>query len=257
MSDADVFRAYADVYDALYADKDYEGEVRFVTDVFSEYGVKAGASVLDLGCGTGGHAIPLARRGYRMTGVDLSPEMVTQAVAKAEHALVSAEFVVGDVRDVRLGRRFDTVVSMFAVLSYQLTDADLEATFQTVAEHLEPGGLFVFDVWFGPAVLSQRPEPRTKTVITREGDTITRAATPELDVVEQTVRVDYEISRSRAGAVVETTRESHTVRFFFVREVRHLLASAGLELLALGPFMDLTRRPTVDDWYLSVVARAR
>lgn len=255
MTQTEAFGAYADVYDALYADKDYESEVRFVTDVFSEYGVKAGAAVLDLGCGTGGHAIPLARRGYHVTGVDLSPEMVAQAIAKAERALVPAEFTVGDVRDVRLDRTFDAVVSMFAVLSYQLTDADLEAAFETVARHLAPGGLFVFDVWFGPAVLSQRPEPRTKTVATSDGGAITRVATPELDVVDQTVRVDYEISRSRAGVVLDSGRESHTVRFFFVREVRRLLASAGLELLAFGPFMDLSRRPTTDDWYISVVAR--
>lgn len=255
MSESDVFGAYAGFYDALYADKDYESEVRFIVDVLTEHGVPAGASILDLGCGTGGHAIPLARRGYEVTGIDLSPEMVDQAAEKARAHSLDVEFTVGDVRSLRLGRTFDAVVSMFAVLSYQLTNEDLAAAFETVAAHLEPGGLFVFDVWFGPAVLSERPEQRSKSVRTVEGDTIVRRAMPSLDVVSQTVRVDYEIERSRGGQVVDTARESHTVRFLFVQEIRQLLDAAGFELLALGPFMDLTREPDASDWYVSVVAR--
>jgi SAM-dependent methyltransferase len=257
VGESDVFGAYADFYDALYADKDYESEVSFLVDVFSEYGVALGSSVLDLGCGTGGHATPLARRGYAVTGVDRSPEMVEQAVEKAHAESLEVEFTVGDVRSHRLGRDFDAVISMFAVLSYQLTNEDLAATFETVAAHLEQGGLFVFDVWFGPAVLSERPEQRSKTVRTADGDTIVRRATPTLDVVSQTVRVDYEIERSRGGQVVDTARESHTVRFLFVQEIRQLLDAGGFELLALGPFMDLTREPEASDWYVSVVARRR
>ena len=257
MSETDVFGAYADFYDALYSDKDYESEVGFVVDVFAEHGVPEGASVLDLGCGTGGHAVPLARRGYAVTGVDRSPEMVALAVEKAQRESLGARFEVGDIRTLRLDRTFDAVISMFAVISYQLTNEDLAATFQTVAAHLEPGGLFVFDVWFGPAVLSERPESRSKTVHTAEGDTVTRRATPVLDVVAQTVRVDYEIVRERDGVVIETARESHTVRFLFVQEIKQFLDSAGFDLLALGPFMDLTREPLVSDWYLSVVARKR
>lgn len=257
MSESGVFGAYADFYDALYADKDYESETSFVVEVLTEYGVPAGAAILDLGCGTGGHAIPLVRRGYGVTGVDLSPEMVAQAIEKARAESLDVDFTVGDARTFRLGRTFDAVISMFAVLSYQLTNEDLAATFGTVAAHLKPGGLFVFDVWFGPAVLSERPEQRAKTVQTAEGDTITRRATPTLDVASQTVRVDYEIERSRGGDVIETARESHTVRFMFVQEILQLLDAAGLEPLALGPFMDLTRGPESSDWYVSVVARRR
>jgi len=257
VSEPHVFGAYAGFYDALYADKDYESEVAFIVDVLTEHGVSAGASILDLGCGTGGHAVPLARGGYVVTGVDLSSEMVERAVEKARTAGVDVEFTVGDVRTVRLGRTFDAVISMFAVVSYQLTNQDLAQTFETVAAHLAPGGLFVFDVWFGPAVLSERPEKRSKTVQAADGDTIVRNATPRLDVVSQTVRVDYEIERLRDGTVIDSARESHTVRFLFVQEIRQLLEAAGFDLLAFGPFMDLTREPTADDWYVSVVAKRR
>ena len=115
----------------------------------------------------------------------------------------------------------------------------------------------MFDGWFGPAVLVGAPEVKTKAVTTPYGDTITRVAHPSLDVVAQTVRVDYEVVRSRSGSEIERTNESHTVRFLFAREVEMLLDATGFELVAFAPFMHLERTPTEHDWNVSVVARAR
>lgn len=252
---AEVFGRYAGFYDALYADKDYEAECDFLESVFAENGVGPGSSILDLGSGTGGHAIPLARRGFEVVGVDRSAEMAGRASAKALDAGVCVDFVVGDVRDEALGRTFDAVVSMFAVVGYQIANDDLSRMFGNVRRHLEPGGLFVFDGWFGPAVLVERPEVKIKTVVDPAGDVITRVARPTLDVVAQTVEVAYEVTRESGGEVVEVTSESHKMRFLFAQEMALLLQSAGLELVALGPFMDLSRPPGVTDWNFSAVAR--
>lgn len=257
MSDSvtdELFGTYAGFYDALYADKDYSAECDFLQQVFTSSGVRAGGSVLDLGCGTGGHALLLAGRGYDVTGVDRSAAMIERARGKSTDG--SPEFIVCDVRDLALGRTFDAVISMFAVVSYQLTDDDLLSMFSAVRRHLEPGGLFVFDAWFGPAVLTEQPEPRTKRLVTPEGDTITREAVPHLDVVEQTVEVSYDVTRQRGGAVVESSRESHKVRFLFAREIEHFLGHAEMELVTLSPFMKLGRKPGSGDWNVSVVARA-
>lgn len=254
---AEVFGEYSAFYDALYADKDYEGEVDFVEHVFERYGVPAGASVLDLGSGTGSHAIPLALRGHRVAGVDRAPGMVEQARAKAAAAGADVRFEVGDVRDAVLGATFDAVISMFAVMSYQLTNDDLRAAFETARRHLEAGGLFVFDAWFGPAVLVQQPTVTEKTLVTSDGDTITRVARPTLDVVSQTVDVAYEVSRRNPdGTVVERTEETHRVRFLFAQEIELLARISGFELVALGPFMDLDRTLAADDWNVSAVLRA-
>lgn len=256
--DEGVFGEYASFYDALYADKDYEAEAEFLTQVFAESAVPQCGSVLDLGSGTGSHALALERRGYRVTGVDRARAMVEQARAKAEPTGASGvEFVEGDVRSVDLGRTFDTVISMFAVVSYQLADDDLAAMFATARRHLAPGGTFVFDCWHGPAVLSQRPSVTTKEVAVPGGGRITRVARPSHDQDAHTVTVAYEVTRTDAtGAVAEQTRESHTVRYLFADELERLLAEAGFELAVIGPFGDLSRRPTEDDWNISVVARA-
>jgi SAM-dependent methyltransferase len=251
-----VFGAYAGFYDALYADKDYEAEVEFLVDVFAENSVPARASVLDLGCGTGGHVIPLAERGFAVVGVDRSAEMLARAQAKADVAGVDVEFVEADVREASLGRIFDVVTSMFAVVSYQLTNDDLSAMFDTARCHLLPGGLFVFDGWFGPAVLTEKPEVKTKTVTEPSGDVITRIARPVLDVVAQTVDVNYEVTRERAGSVIETTHESHPMRFLFAQELALFCDAADFELVAFGPFRELGRAITEHDWNFSAVARA-
>lgn len=253
----DTFAGYASFYDSLYADKDYEAECDFVVEVLDSQEIGRGASILDLGCGTGGHAIPLARRGYEVAGVDRSGMMVERARAKVADETLPVEFLVGDVRDAVLDRRFDAVISMFAVVSYQLTDEDLLATLATARRHLAQGGVFLFDVWFGPAVLAERPEVRTKRVELPDGGSITRVAQPAHDEAANTVTVSYEVTRAdSAGATLEHTRESHTVRYLFTEELERLLVASGFELVALGPFGDLSREPTKADWNVSAVARA-
>lgn len=144
--------AYADAYDALYADKDYEAECDLIQSLAAVDGCGSG-TVLDLGCGTGRHAVILAGRGGRVTGVDRSPEMIAIATRRAEDAGVpSIDLRVGDIRTARVGGRFDVVLLMFAGLGYQLDDTDVVATHETAAAHLEPGGILALDVWNGPAV---------------------------------------------------------------------------------------------------------
>ncbi|MBV8461787.1 MAG: class I SAM-dependent methyltransferase [Acidimicrobiales bacterium] len=98
-------------------------------------------SVLELACGTGSILERLATFPER-TGLDISPEMLAEARAK----LPDVVLVEGDMRDFRLDRRFDVVVCVFDSINHLLDFADWESTFAAVADHLEPGGLFVFDV---------------------------------------------------------------------------------------------------------------
>jgi SAM-dependent methyltransferase len=251
-----LFDRYASFYDALYAEKDYEAECDFLVRVLGERGVGEGATILDLGSGTGNHDIPLARRGFEVTGVDRSAEMIALAREKAAKAGVAVDFIVGDVRDVSIGRTFDAVVSLFAVVCYQLTNDDLLHMFGNVRRHLESGGIFVFDGWFGPGVLSDRPTVRTKVVTDSSGDVITRIANPTLDVFAHTVEVAYEVKRESGGQVVAETSETHPMRFLFAQEIALLLELSGLELVAFGPFMDVSRPITASDWNFSAAARA-
>jgi len=252
-----VFEGYARFYDLLYADKDYAAECRLLERVFAENGVRPDANILDLGCGTGGHVVPLAEAGHGVTGVDRSSKMLEIARGKAAAAGVEPTLVLGDVRAIDLQRTFDAIISMFAVVGYQLSNHDLASMFAVARRHLDTGGVFIFDAWFGPAVLSVRPEEKRKRVVLEDGSTLARVARPTLDVVAQTVRVDYELAREDGGGDSATEAvESHTMRFLFAQEVAYFLEMAAFEVVTLMPFMRDNEVPTEEDWSVTWVARA-
>jgi 2-polyprenyl-3-methyl-5-hydroxy-6-metoxy-1,4-benzoquinol methylase len=139
-----VFAEYAPWYDLLYQDKDYASEVDFVEGRLRDHGVASG-KVLDLGCGTGLHAIEFARRGWAVAGVDLSQEMIAGAKERAEQAGLAIPFRQGDACEAGPEHDFDTVVSLFHVASYQRDRKRLEGLFRTAYAALKPGGMLFSD----------------------------------------------------------------------------------------------------------------
>lgn len=237
-SETRVFDAYASYYDLLYRDKDYAGEVAYVHKQLSRQRGVVG-SLLELGCGTGRHAVEFLKLGYAVSGVDLSESMVQQAVERAARTVGGAklDFRVGDVRTVRLRRKFDAVVALFHVMSYQTRNSDLEAAFQTAAGHLKPGGLFLFDFWYGPAVLSDPPAVRIKRMAD-EYRRIVRLAEPTVNHAANVVTVNYEIQVEMVGCQpAKKIWESHHMRYLFLPEINGHLAACGLMPLATGPWL--------------------
>jgi SAM-dependent methyltransferase len=219
-----VFDAYARYYDLLYRDKDYAGESEYVAAHIRKQAPQA-KRILELGCGTGAHAEHLARMGYTVHGVDMSEAMLARAeMRKATlppEIAARLSYGLGDVRTVRIGEIYDAVISLFHVMSYQTTNTDLEAAFETASVHLQPGGLFLFDFWYGPAVLTQLPEVRVKRL---EDDDIkvTRIAEPVMQVNEDVVEVNYTVLiETKATGRVEQLRETHRMRYFFLPELEH------------------------------------
>lgn len=246
---------YAAVYDALYGGKDYAGESDLIAHLFALHADDPVASVLDLGCGTGGHALPLAARGLRVTGVDRSPAMLARAREKSAEMAAAPELIEADVRTLRLGRVFDAAIMMFAVLGYQHDDDALLATLASVRRHLPPSGLFLFDIWYGPAVLAQRPGDRVRSV-SQADERILRTTRSELDIRAQICRVDFHVLRLAGDRVAGEERETHTMRFFFDRELGLALAACGFRLEALRAFPDIDREPDETTWTVIGVARA-
>jgi SAM-dependent methyltransferase len=253
-----VFGSYSRYYDLLYRDKDYEGEARFVRGVVAAHTADP-RSVLELGCGTGQHGRHLAALGLRVHGVDRSEEMVHLALNR--RALLAANvadnltFTQGDVRFVDTGATFDAVISLFHVVSYQSTNHDIMAMFHTAKKHLRHGGVFVFDCWYGPAVLTERPETRVKRL---ENETIrvTRIAEPKLYPNDNCVDVNYHVFiTDKSSGAVEEVRETHRMRYLFRPEVDLFAHIAGLEIIETGEWIT-SAEPGFATWGVYFVARA-
>lgn len=233
-----VFSQYSAYYDLLYHDKDYRAEAEYI-DRIIRGALPTARTVLELGSGTGCHGRLLADMGYDVYGIERSAEMVALAregdPTKGHTASTSATkgtftCEVDDVRYAQVERRFDAVASLFHVMSYQTTNADAIATFQTAARHLNANGVFIFDVWHGPAVLAQKPEVRVKRVES-SAFRILRVAEPVWDSECNRITVRYTIMAldKETGYTTEFTEE-HPMRYYFPLEIQLLAAANGFDI---------------------------
>lgn len=248
-------QVYAPAYDMLYRDKDYEGEVQLISRIFSQYAARPVRTVLDFGCGTGNHALRLAAQGYEVIGIDRSPEMLAEAGRKALEQRIAVQFQQADIRTVRLNKTYDAVLMMFAVLGYQTDEADLRSVLRGARQHMHPGSLLVFDVWYAPAVLAQQPEERIRT-IEQDGSTWVRRASGKLDVQHHCCQVDFNLKHMRDGKILEETDECHTMRYYFREEIELFLKDSGFLLQRMGTFPDFDREPDRTTWNVMAVAAA-
>ena len=219
-----VFDEYARYYDLLYQDKDYQAEADYVAALIRRFHPDA-QSILELGSGTGKHARLLADRGYKVHGIERSPEMLAKslealAAVQKEPKAKRLSFSQGDIRTVRLPEQFDAVIALFHVISYQTTNEDVIAAFETARKHLKTGGIFIFDVWYGPAVLTERPTVRIKRMADDRTE-ITRLTEPVLHANENRVDVHYHVFvRDKTTEAVKELVETHGMRYYFKPENR-------------------------------------
>jgi SAM-dependent methyltransferase len=249
------FSQYSAYYDLLYADKDYSAEAAYVARTLRS-AAAATRTVLELGSGTGRHGRLLAGLGFEVHGVERSAAMAAEAARTCAQSVNGGSFTceLGDLRAFHAGRRFDAVVSLFHVISYQTRDDDLAAAFRTAAGHLQAGGLFLFDVWHGPAVLTQRPAVRTKEVAD-ERRRVRRTATPALDIASGTVRVIYEMACEDL-ATGERVRfsEEHLMRYLFADEIDRLAHGAGFDIVRSEEFLTAAA-PSPATWGVAYLTR--
>ncbi len=140
-----MYTSFSDVYDQLMDNVNYQSWADFYRELLVVHGIP-GNKVCECACGTGGLTIPLTRRGFQMTGVDLSQEMLWLAAQKARKQGLGIPFVQQDMRKLRLHRQMDAVIATCDGVNYLLNDADAAAFFHAAYEALRPGGLIAFDV---------------------------------------------------------------------------------------------------------------
>ena len=218
------FRLYSLYYNLLYKDKNYEDEAAYVYKKLKNYQPDL-SKILELGTGTGIHADLLQKKGLHVTGIERSEDMAQQARAKG------IECYVNDCSDFRLDDKYDAVISLFHVISYVTENEKLIRTFQNVYNHLKSGGVFLFDIWYSPAVYNLKPETRIKRM---ENDyvKIIRFAEPALHYNKNIVEVNYDlIIEEKSNGKITNLTETHPMRHFSLPEI-HLLASmTGFQII--------------------------
>jgi len=148
MNQNNQFGILAKYYDILNYNANYKKVADYIENVFKIYKKKPGL-ILDLACGTGSLTVELDRRGYDMTGLDLSSEMLSVAVSKNKKNKDGGNNILWinqDMCSFELYGTVDAVICCFDSLNYILNEEDIKKCFGLVRNYLNPGGLFIFDV---------------------------------------------------------------------------------------------------------------
>ena len=242
---------YVKYYDLFNESKDYKKEVDFLEKVFKKYSdVK---DVLDLGCGTGIHSRHLASRGYMVSGIDISKEMIN--IAKLKRAS-NTEFFSGNMTCFSLNKKFDACITMFAVIGYLTKNKQVEAYLNSVKKHLKKNGLLILDCWNGLGVMHDLPKSRIKEV--ELGNLkIKRTSYPDLDAFNHKCNVKFDVNIFEKGNLIRNYKENHSVRFFFPQELRKYLEDTGFEVLEICKVFELGTKLDETDWNMSVIARLK
>ena len=242
------YTSLAAVYDRLNADIDYAAWADYIEKQFGLYAKIKPVSVLDLACGTGTMTVELARRGYDMTGVDLSEDMLSEARAKCDRERFAHPvlFVRQDMADFELYGTVNAVVCCLDSLNY-LTDTEkLARCFALTHNYLDPDGLFVFDM-NAPAKF-ERVYADNAYVLEDEGVLCAwqNRYNPKTKLCDFWLSIFRELPDGRWERFDEDQRE----RCYSLRTVKKLLADAGFELLALHAGFDGGEvTPDAERWY--------
>lgn len=196
---------------------------------FKDYGQEAQAlrcslppgtrTVLDVACGTAEHHRTLAQW-YELVGIDLNDRFLELARDKNPQG----EYLRRDMRDFRLGKRFDAVVCLFSSIGYVESQEELNQTLSCFASHLTPGGMVAIEPWFQPA--DWRPGRVSLDTQKRDDLTICRMGKTTLEGNRSIIAFDYLL-----GTAAEPTRhfqETHTLTLFTQTQMEEAFEQAGL-----------------------------
>jgi ubiquinone/menaquinone biosynthesis C-methylase UbiE len=140
-----MYRDFAYLYDTLMKNVDYKKWTNQVEEIFKRHG-KQPKTIVDLACGTGGVTNILAERGYQITGVDISEDMLFVAREKARKSGLSVSYICQDMTELTLHRPVDAILCMCDGFNYILDKRSLKTTLERISRYLNPGGILVFDI---------------------------------------------------------------------------------------------------------------
>lgn len=246
----DGYSVLAPVYDRLNDTVDYAEWADFIENSFGRYSPeKKIKSVLDLGCGTGSMTIELARRGYDMTALDISDEMLAVADQRArDEGITNILYLIGDMCAFELYGTVDAVVCCLDGINHLDRREDLLACFSLVSNYLEPGGVFLFDL---------NTPYRFKTtyadrdyILEEEG--VMCCWRNRLSKSGDTVDFFLTVFEEDENGVWHRTDGGHRERAYGLRTVRNALTSCGLEMLEVSAGYNFEKpTDTTERWYVA------
>ena len=240
----------AKYYDVMRQYRDYSRESNFADELIRG-NVPEAKSVLDLCCGTGEHAIRMARLGYEVTGVDQSQDMLDIATAKAMVSGLSIDFICKDVFKLEIKEKFEDAYCLGYTFLYMTTNSDVRRFFKAVRNALISGGLFLVDFINGLSL--SKDFDKDEFIYRHKNATIRQHDRWRLDEKRGVKHLDFEYEITDSEGRVQRISAEEDLRIFYDNDVQVLLSGCGFT--SVESFGDYTlERKRADDPYILIVS---
>jgi SAM-dependent methyltransferase len=241
---------YASVYELVNSGKNYELEACFILDLFTKHRSRQPKSLLDIGCGTGGHLSVFESKVPLLAGIELSQPMADIARKK-----LSPKTEIHNINfmDYTSNIEFDLIVSLFHVFSYQTDIKKCVDFLENARTSLKSDGILIFDYWNRSAWEFDPPVTRTKSVENEELK-VFRTSSPKIDRLDGCVNISMDLfikSKSEQGWI--QIKEDHEMRAFTKLEVELLCKASGLKVIEFGNWLDKENSLKDSTWYAYAV----
>ena len=238
---------YSSGYDLLNEGKNYSAEMDFVFNAISSISGSRfePKSAIDFGCGSGKHLAQLGSSVSKVFGVDRSAEMLAIAESKLPE---SYRLVNSEIGEFKSSEKFELVMSLFHVASYQTTVPEIMSYWRSLSQCLSDDGYIFVDFWHRPPWESDPPVERL-TEKSNSSVTVKRRSTPVVDLVQGIVDISIDVSFSSRDKPAESYTEKHRLRAFTALEIQLASETMGLEVVKFGAWMDLEGNLEQSTWY--------
>ena len=234
------YQSFAQVYDTVMDNIDYDGWSAYLIGLLREYGICDGL-VLELGCGTGSMTERLAMAGYDMIGSDLSPDMLEIAMEKKDASGLNILYLLQDMREFELYGTVRAIVSVCDSMNYILEEEDLLQVFRLVNNYLDPGGMFIFDL-----NTTKKYRDMGETTIAENREEASFIWENYFDEEEKINEYDLTLFiRDEEDGRFDRFEEFHEQRAYSLTEIGELIRESGMELIAM--YDAFTHEPATEE----------
>ena len=223
---------YAELYDEIYADKQYDGEVEYIVKLIRRHVFSKKISVLELASGTGTHALLFEKKGFSVTASDYSDSMLSVAQKKIKKS--DAHITLRKIDMIKIPKfpkLFDAVLCLFDSIGYVRTNDAIEKVLKGVRTSLVKKGLFIFEFWHEPAMVKHFEPVRTRDLHLHNGTIAHRVSKTVLDFERSIAEVSYTLDEYKGKKQMCHLEEVQENRFFSIPEMQYLLGKNGFRSL--------------------------
>ncbi|MHA2364654.1 MAG: class I SAM-dependent methyltransferase [Candidatus Hodarchaeales archaeon] len=254
-NDNKTYRKSAKYYDTLYNWKDYQKEVNNFLSFSQNILNRPLTTLLDLGCGTGNHALKFSRQGISVVGVDLSQEQIEIAKEKATKENLNIKFIVSDMLELQLSSRFDVGTIFFGGFGYLLTDKKVIQLLNITRNLISPGGFFFFEFFH---TLGVKPDTDHNLIVENGKTKIIRFNLSKFNIGTGIITFPMKHYIIKESMLIDEFTETHQIRTYTIPLLTSLVNQSSWDSIDVYRSIDANiadRKPQWEDFRLYAVLK--